>query len=112
MALMGFSQGARIALHIGLHRAMCAGIVAFSGSYLEDPAAVNLTRPPILIIHGIEDKMAPVSLARESHKRLEALKLPVTLILLPGVAHDIDVSGLETAVAFLQDCLSGKPPPK
>ncbi|OYZ36128.1 MAG: hypothetical protein B7Y25_08300 [Alphaproteobacteria bacterium 16-39-46] len=111
MALMGFSQGARIALHIGLHRPMCAGIVAFSGSYLEDPETVPLTRTPILIIHGTEDKMAPVSLARESHKRLKALKMPVTLILLPGVAHDIDLSGLETAVAFLQECLSGKIPP-
>ena len=108
MALLGFSQGARIALHIGLRRPMCAGIVAMSGSYLDDPSAANLSQPPILIIHGVEDKKAPVSLARESHKRLDALKMPVTLILLPGVDHDVDPQGLAIAGEFLKDCLTEK----
>ncbi|MBI2707539.1 MAG: dienelactone hydrolase family protein [Proteobacteria bacterium] len=106
MAFLGFSQGARIALHIGLRRPTCAGIVAMSGSYLDDPEAMNFSQPPILIIHGIEDKKAPVSLARESHKQLDALKMPVTLILLPGVEHDVDPQGLSIAGEFLQDCLS------
>ena len=44
----------------------------------------------------------------QEDKQLEALKMPVTLILLPGVAHDIDPYGLEIAVEFLKDCLSGK----
>ena len=108
MALMGFSQGARIALHIGLRRPKCAGIAALSGSYLDDPEALNLLHPPILIIHGMEDQKAPVSLARASHKQLEALKMPVTLILLQKVAHDIDPYGLEITAEFLEECLSGK----
>lgn len=108
MAFLGFSQGARIALHIGLRRPTCAGIVAMSGSYLDDPSAVNLSQPPILIIHGIEDQKAPVSLARESYKRLNELKMPVTLILLPGIDHDVDPQGLTIAGEFLKDCFSGK----
>jgi phospholipase/carboxylesterase len=108
MAFLGFSQGARIALHVGLRRPICAGIIAMSGSYLDDPSAVNLSQPPILIIYGTADQKAPVSLARESHKRLNALKMPVTLILLPGVGHDVDHQGLEIAGEFLKDCLSGK----
>ena len=108
MAFLGFSQGARIALHIGLRRPMCAGVVAMSGSYLDDPSAMNLSQPPILIIHGTSDKKAPVSLARESYKRLNALKMPVTLILLPEVGHDVDPQGLEIAGEFLKDCFSGK----
>lgn len=108
MAFLGFSQGARIALHIGLRRPGCAGIVAMSGSYLDDPSAVNLSHSPILIIHGTSDQKAPVSLAQESYKRLDALKMPVTLILLPGVGHDVDPQGLEIAGEFLKDCLSGK----
>ena len=107
MAFLGFSQGARIALHLGLRRPI-AGIVAMSGSYLDDPTAVNLSRPPILIIHGVEDDKAPVALAQESHKQLDALKMPVTLVLLPGLGHDIDPRGLEMAAEFLQDSLSGK----
>jgi phospholipase/carboxylesterase len=108
MVLVGFSQGARIALHIGLRREKCPGIVALSGSYLDDPKAVNLTRAPILILHGVEDKKAPVSLARESHKRLDELKMPVTLILLPGVGHEIDPQAVAIAGEFLADCLAGK----
>lgn len=108
IVLVGFSQGARIALHIGLRRSKCAGIVALSGSYLDDPTAANLSRPPILIIHGIEDQKVPVSLARESYKQLDRLKMPVTLFLLPGVGHDIDPQGLGIAGEFLKDCLCGK----
>lgn len=108
MAFLGFSQGARIALHIGLRRPTCAGIVAMSGSYLDDPSTVNLSQPPILIIHGTADQKAPISLAQESYKRLDALKMPVTLILLPGVGHDVDPQGLEMAGEFLKDCLSRK----
>ncbi|MBM3468253.1 MAG: hypothetical protein FJX71_02325 [Alphaproteobacteria bacterium] len=107
MLLLGFSQGARIALHLGLRRP-CAGIVALSGSYLNDPTERKLSRPPILIMHGTEDKKAPVSLAHKSHKQLDALKLPVTLVLLRGVGHDIDPQALGIAGEFLQDCLSGK----
>lgn len=108
MVLLGFSQGARIALHIGLRRPKCAGIAALSGSYLNDPASVNLSRPPILIIHGIDDQKVPVALAKDSHKQLEALKIPVTLFLLPGVGHDIDPQGLRIAGEFLKDCLYEK----
>jgi phospholipase/carboxylesterase len=108
MALFGFSQGARIALHIGLRRPQCAGVIAFSGSYLHDPAAVNLAQPPILLIHGMEDQKAPVSLAHKSHEQFDALKMPVTLVLLRGVSHDIDPQGVGIAGEFLQDCFSGK----
>lgn len=108
MAFLGFSQGARIALHMGLRRPTCAGIVAMSGSYLHDSAAKNLSRPPILITHGMKDQKAPMSLGRESYKHLDALKMPVTLILLPGVDHDVDPQGLTIAGEFLRDCLSGK----
>ena len=105
LALFGFSQGARIALHVGLRRPTCAGVVAFSGSYLNDPKAKNLSRPPILILHGTKDQKAPVALAKESFKQLDALKMPVTLILLKGVEHDIDPQGLGIAGEFLRDCL-------
>lgn len=105
---LGFSQGALIALHVGLRRPQCAGIVAYSGSYLDDPAAKNLSQPPILILHGDKDQKAPVSLAQEAYKRLDALKMPVTLILLPGIGHDIEPQGLRITAEFLKDCLSGK----
>ncbi|MBS0185406.1 MAG: dienelactone hydrolase family protein [Proteobacteria bacterium] len=108
MALVGFSQGARVALHLGLHRPKCGGIVALSGSYLNDPTEKNLFQPPVLIIHGTDDQKAPLSLARESYKNLDALKVPVTLITLAGVDHDIAPEELELTGEFLKECLSEK----
>jgi len=105
LAFLGFSQGARVALHAGLRRT-CAGIVAISGSYLDDPTtATNLPTHHILIIHGINDTKAPVNLARESYNKLAALNIPVTLEILQGVEHDIDVQGLVMAAEFLTNSL-------
>lgn len=106
LAFLGFSQGARIALHSGLRRPKCAGVVAFSGSYLDDPIATSLSQPPILIIHGAQDKKTPVTLARKSYEQLNALKMPATLILLPGTEHDITPKGVTLAGEFLKNCLN------
>lgn len=108
LALVGFSQGSRVALHVGLRRPLCAGVVGFSGAFLDDPTDLRLSRPPVLLIHGVEDTKAPSSLARESYKSLEALHVPVTLFLMPGLGHDIDPRGSAIAGEFLNDCFSGK----
>jgi phospholipase/carboxylesterase len=108
LALVGYSQGAKIALHVGLRRPICAGIVAFSGTFLNDPTELRLSRPPILLIHGTEDRKAPPSLAEEAYKSLKALHAPVTLFLIPGLGHDIDTRGSEIAGEFLKECFAGK----
>jgi phospholipase/carboxylesterase len=108
LALVGFSQGARVAMHIGLRRP-CAGVVGFSGSYLNDTTTkVQASLPPILLISGLKDPKVSSAVARESHKCLEALKVPVTLFLMPGLGHTIDPQGSQIAGEFLNDCFSGK----
>lgn len=108
IAFVGFSQGMRVALHVAL-RHPCAGVVGFSGAFLDDPTTkLQASPPPTLLIHGLEDSRAPSSLAREAHKRLEALQVPVTLFLMPGLGHDIDPRGAGIAGEFLKECLSGK----
>src|SRR3954471_15725591 len=60
LALVGFSQGTMMALHVGLRRATApAAIVGYSGMLiLEDDIAVEgykpqvRSRPPILLVHG------------------------------------------------------------
>lgn len=106
LAFFGFSQGARVALHMGLNLPKCAGIVAFSGSYLDDPKATDLANLPVLIVHGDADQKAPVALAKESYAKLDALKIPVTLAILPGVPHEVDPQGIAIAGQFLQACLA------
>ncbi len=76
--LAGFSQGGAIALQVGLrHRESLGGILALS-TYLtlEDSLAVEATiantNIPILMAHGTQDPLIPLSLALASRAKMEA----------------------------------------
>ena len=111
LALVGFSQGSMFALHIALHRPQCAGVVAYSGAFLEDPTKPNISRPPILLVHGKEDRLVPPGYSEESEMRLKSLQIPVTLALVPGLDHGIDERGLAVGGAFLRKHLDETPQP-
>ena len=73
LALVGFSQGTMMALHVGLRRAIApAAIVGFSGA-LPGPEKLHaeiVSRPPVLLVHGDADEMIPVQALARSRKRL------------------------------------------
>ncbi len=105
LARVGFSQGAMLALHVSLHRPRCAGVVAYSGAFLDDPMELKIAHPPILLIHGTEDQVLPSSFSQMAEERLKALSVPVALSLLPGLEHGIDGRGLGMGGAFLKEHL-------
>jgi len=102
LALVGFSQGAMLAIHTALHRPQCAGVVAYSGAFIDDPNELKMARPPILLVHGADDQVLPVSFSQMAEEHLKALGVPVTLSLLPGLEHGIDSRGLGMGGAFLK----------
>src|SRR5436189_5007451 len=67
LALVGFSQGTMMALHVGLRRAVPpAAIVGYSGVFvLPDKAKADAvageikSKPPVLLIHGYQDDLIP-----------------------------------------------------
>src|SRR5437879_12006207 len=67
LALVGFSQGTMLALHVGLRRAAAPfAIVGYSGLFVTPPdanpdtfAAAIKSRPPVLLIHGDQDALIP-----------------------------------------------------
>jgi phospholipase/carboxylesterase len=78
MVLAGFSQGAMMALDVGL-RTEVAGIVAMSGGLyeLDVPDLSSKRGLPVLIAHGIYDDVVPVQYARRARHLLEEAGLDV-----------------------------------
>ncbi len=108
LALVGFSQGTMLALHLALRRARpCAGVVGYSGTLLggELPADEIRARPPILLIHGALDEVVPAAALDATRRALEAAGVPVEAHLRPGLGHGIDPEGIALAAGFLQRVL-------
>jgi phospholipase/carboxylesterase len=111
LALVGFSQGAMMALYVGLRREkQIGGIVAFSGAL----RGVDLlrteirSRPPILLIHGDADDVVPYAAMAEAKAALQALSVPVKSMTRAGLGHGIDDDGVIAAGDFLTSVLSRK----
>src|SRR5689334_16688868 len=60
LALVGFSQGTMMSLHVGLHRKVKpAAIVGYSGMLTNAEGLEAGQQPPILLVHGDADQMIP-----------------------------------------------------
>ncbi len=110
LALVGFSQGTMMALHVGLRRAAApAAIVGYSGLLVEPPdnvsaeafAAAITSRPPVLLVHGDRDDLIPPQALFQSTQGLAALGVAAEWHLSPGVGHGIDAEGLRHGGEFL-----------
>lgn len=112
LALVGFSQGAMLALHVGLRRAKAmASIVAFSGALfdLEALAGEIRARPQVLMIHGEADPVVPFAAMAATRERLKALGVPAKSMRRPGLGHETDDDGILAAGDFLTATVARKP---
>jgi phospholipase/carboxylesterase len=109
LALVGFSQGTMMALHIGLRRPVSpAAIVGYSGLLVMPPdgdldafAAETTARPPVLLVHGDSDDLIPPQALFQTAQGLAALDVPVEWHMSAGVGHGIDPEGLRQGGEFL-----------
>lgn len=114
LALVGFSQGTMMALHVGLRRRIApAAILGYSGALVgADSLARELqARPPVLLIHGDADPMIPVEAMFQAANGLAAGGVAVRWHVSPGVGHGIDPVGLELGGRFLAEALASPPRP-
>jgi len=106
LALVGFSQGTMMALHVGPRRAVApAAIVGYSGALIgPDALAVELkSKPPVLLVHGTGDQVVPFAAMGAATQALQALGLKVEALARPGLPHSIDPDGLTRGGRFLQE---------
>jgi phospholipase/carboxylesterase len=109
LALVGFSQGTMMALHVGLRRVTApAAIVGYSGLLVVPPednleafAAEIKSRPPVLLVHGDSDELIPAQALFQATQGLAALGVSVEWHLSAGVGHGIDAEGLRHGGEFL-----------
>jgi phospholipase/carboxylesterase len=115
LALVGFSQGTMMALHVGLRRAVApVAIVGYSGLLSVPPdanaekfAAEVTSRPPVLLVHGDQDDLIPAQALFHAASGLASLGVPVEWHLSAGIGHGIDQEGLRHGGEFLARRLVG-----
>lgn len=105
LALVGFSQGTMLSLHVGLRRQVApAQIVGFSGGLIGAGLLADemTVRPPTLLVHGTGDPVVPFKASEAAAAALKAQSVPVELMLRQNLPHSIDEAGIAAAQAALK----------
>ncbi|WP_298281350.1 alpha/beta hydrolase [Acidocella sp.] len=107
-ALLGFSQGAMVALHLGPRaRRAPRAVLAFSGALLGGGTLATEARnhPAILLAHGTGDDIVPVGASQAAELSLRALGFPVRSVYERGLGHALSEQGLEIGAPLLATLL-------
>jgi phospholipase/carboxylesterase len=116
LALVGFSQGSMMALHVGLRRPRApAAILGFSGllvgpEHLSEATARDArgAAPPVLLIHGDQDPMIPFDAMFMAAEALAGASIPTQWHLSAGIGHGIDAEGLRQGGLFLAKAFANR----
>jgi phospholipase/carboxylesterase len=102
--LAGFSQGAMMALHVGLSlETPLMGIIGFSGAFLppEGFGTAPLAQSPVCLIHGDLDTVVEPQHSADADAVLRQAGYDVRYHVSRGVAHGIAPDGLAFASDFI-----------
>jgi phospholipase/carboxylesterase len=111
LALVGFSQGTMMSLHVGLRRKEPpAAIVGFSGVLVspEQTPVRDDAKPPVFLSHGDADPLIPALATLEAANGLGAAGIPAQWHISPGIQHGIGPDGMTMAAEFLAAAFAGK----
>ena len=108
IAIVGFSQGAMMAMHLAprLHTRIAA-VIAISGRLVEPDRleAEAISKPPVMLIHGTEDDVVPFGNMAFAGDALTKAGFNVYAHVMEGTGHGIAPDGLQTALGFLDNFL-------
>jgi predicted esterase/catechol 2,3-dioxygenase-like lactoylglutathione lyase family enzyme len=105
--IMGFSQGAVIALSLLLTEPdIISGIVAITGQILPETRSMmaspnRLKGKPVLLMHGLQDPIYPISLGRAASVFLSSLPVILEYHIIPDMDHILTLGSLEKARLWL-----------
>ncbi|MDA0996773.1 MAG: dienelactone hydrolase family protein [Proteobacteria bacterium] len=107
LALVGFSQGAMMCLHVGLRRPkLVAGVLAYSGMLVGPDVLESEIRakPPVLLCHGQADEVVPFDFMPAALEALRGVGVRAEGLGRPGLGHGLDDDGIKAGMFFLADC--------
>lgn len=110
LALVGFSQGAMMSLHIAPRRAVAlAGVVAISGRLLQPEVLEEeaVVKPPVLLVHGDQDPVVPFQDMSLAGNALLTAGFETYGHVMQGMGHGIAPDGLGVTLQFLKERLPG-----
>ncbi|MBO7453891.1 MAG: dienelactone hydrolase family protein [Alphaproteobacteria bacterium] len=98
----GFSQGAMLSLSLGIHYNVKA-VIAFSGLILSPDKFLKNAETKVLLAHGSNDSVVPVSAVDFTKSALEKFNISTKVAIAPGLDHAINGYLLDQAVDFLHN---------
>ena len=114
VALLGFSQGACLALEAAARNARrYAGVIGFSGGLIGPPGTSfdfpgSLDRTPVFIGSSDVDPHIPKERVEESAVALQRLGAAVDVRLYPGMGHTVNRDELDAARTMLDEAFEPK----
>ena len=109
LALIGFSQGTMMSLHVGLRREKpMKALIGFSGKLIGEELLKDdlISKPPIYLIHGEQDPMVPHQETLNAAEVLKEHGIEVQKHISPNTPHSIAEDGLKIAIDFLSNKFS------
>jgi phospholipase/carboxylesterase len=105
--LAGFSQGAMMALHVGLSLPVeetLMGVIGISGAFLppEGFGEANLARPPVCIVHGDRDDVVDPKHSADASNLLTKSGFALSYHESRGTGHGISPDGLDYIAKFIE----------
>lgn len=116
IALLGFSQGACLALEYAARNATrYAGVIGFSGGLIGPPGTSfdydgSLDGTPVFLGCSDIDAHIPLSRVEETAEAMTRLGANVDLRIYPGMGHTVNRDELDAARALLRDAFAASRP--
>lgn len=105
LSLVGFSQGAMLAIHASLTRIQpCASVVAYSGRFIAPSRVASeiKSKPNICVIHGEDDDVVPFSSLGLATKALQQNGINAEGHPIRSLGHVINDEGIKLGVEFIR----------
>ena len=106
VAVVGFSQGAMMAMYaMPRRKKACGAVIGYSGMLLDAKGLKesSIVKPPILAIHGDADEVVSPASLQDVQEGFSAAGFDVETIMRPYLGHGIDQFGLVRGVEFIKE---------